>query len=208
MTDKSLSGLSLFAWFNRVYRSHPMPVQMECLHFSAQPTVSRKRLIAALLIAGAVGTLAAFWALSHAFYEYGITSRMFIHAAKKHGPEPFRRLQSWIATGQEPQTAAIIATSIGFLAVFGFWRLHYLLPMLPLHPVGYAIANSFSMKILWLPVCLAWMGKAMALRIGSASTVKRIFPFALGLVLGDFVIGGSWIILGLILDKSTYSFWQ
>ena len=184
------------------------PVQERHRWLGRRVGLQRGRLIVALALAGILGIIAALAALFHAFYEYGLAHDMFLHAVKKHGPEPFRRLQSWLTTGSAGQDWATFATGFGAVAVLVLYFLHFYFPMLPLHPIGYAIANSFSMKILWLPVFLAWLVKALVLRYGSSSAVRRIFPLALGLVLGNFVIGGAWILLGLALNIRTYSFWQ
>ncbi len=76
-----------------------------------------------------------------------------------------------------------------------------------MHPVGYAISGSWSMNCLWLPIFIAWLAKLLITRYGGHRTFTRALPFALGMVLGEFIIGSLWCILGIALGISTYSFW-
>jgi hypothetical protein len=46
------------------------------------------------------------------------------------------------------------------------------------------------------------------LKHGGIQAYRRTFPFFLGLVLGDFTIGGVWGIIGLITGEPTYAFKQ
>ena len=66
----SLAAFSLFFWFNRAYRCHPMPFQLEAFKMAEQ-TGARREMRAwfwALLLAGGFGMLCAFWALLHNDY--------------------------------------------------------------------------------------------------------------------------------------------
>jgi len=77
----------------------------------------------------------------------------------------------------------------------------------PFHPVGYAISSSWSMNCLWMPILIAWLAKLVITRYGGHRAFQRAIPFALGLVLGEFVIGSIWTIIGIVLQIDTYSFW-
>jgi hypothetical protein len=37
---------------------------------------------------------------------------------------------------------------------------------------------------------------------------RRFTPLFLGLILGEFVIGGGWTIIGLIMQIPVYVFWH
>ena len=51
------------------------------------------------------------------------------------------------------------------------------------------------------------LAKLIITRYGGHRAFMRASPFALGMVLGEFIIGSLWCIIGIALGISTYSFW-
>ncbi len=56
----------------------------------------------------------------------------------------------------------------------------------PLHPLGYAIAGSWSTVEFWFPCLIAWVLKSVTVRYGGIRLYQRLRPAFLGLVLGEF----------------------
>ena len=50
--------------------------------------------------------------------------------------------------------------------------------------------------------------KGTILKFGGIRAYRRYVPFFLGLILGDFVIGSTWNILSIILNRPTYTFYN
>jgi hypothetical protein len=63
------------------------------------------------------------------------------------------------------------------------------------------------MNCLWLPIFIAWLVKTVILRYFGFKAFEHAIPFALGLVLGEFLVGSLWTIIGIVLQINTYSFW-
>ncbi len=59
----------------------------------------------------------------------------------------------------------------------------------------------------WLSILIGWACQTVLMRYGGHRAFQRAIPFALGLVLGEFVIGSLWTIIGIALQINTYSFW-
>jgi hypothetical protein len=55
----------------------------------------------------------------------------------------------------------------------------------PLHPLGYAIAGTWSTVEFWFPCLIAWVLKSLTVRYGGIGLYQRIRPLFLGLVLGE-----------------------
>ncbi len=206
LPTQQLTALSLCFWFNRAYRAHPMPVQLESFRIAESTGIRQSHMAIALTIAAFVGVFSAFWAQLHCYYAYGISAKMS-GVATTFGREPFSRLQHWLSVPQGTDWPRVGAYGVGlgltwllmFARInFGSW---------PMHPVGYAISGSWSMNCLWLPIFIAWLAKLLITRYGGHRAFMRAIPFALGLVLGEFIIGSLWCILGIALGISTYSFW-
>lgn len=77
----------------------------------------------------------------------------------------------------------------------------------PFHPLGYAVTMNWSMGEIWSCILLTWLVKTVIFRYGGLKLYRRTIPFFLGLILGDFVIGGLWDILSIVINTPTYQIW-
>ncbi|MGQ9697251.1 MAG: DUF6785 family protein, partial [Armatimonadota bacterium] len=205
---RNLTMFSYFYFFNRAYRAHPMPFQLEGLKIAERASLNARRLTAAILIAAVVGCLASFWAFLHISYRIGAGSaKMTGPVVWAFGPEPFNRLQGWLQNPQKPNIQALTAMGIGFVFTFMLMTLRMRFYWWPFHPVGYAVSSSWSLHIMWLPLLIAWAVKLLILRYGGLKTYMQWLPFFYGLILGEFVVGSLWTIIGIVLDIPSYGFW-
>jgi hypothetical protein len=161
----------------------------------------------ALLIAGIWGTLCGFWAQLYCFYRDGMSAKIVGPSAWAFGPEPFNELRSWLVTPQPTDARGLEAMAFGFLFTLALNALRIRMGWFPFHPVGYATSMSWSMNILWMPMLIAWLIKAAVIRYGGARMSRRVLPLAIGLVLGEFVVGSFWTIYGALTGKQAYGFW-
>ncbi|QGY39441.1 hypothetical protein GM415_04665 [Pseudodesulfovibrio cashew] len=79
---------------------------------------------------------------------------------------------------------------------------YYKFPWWPLHPLGYLAAYSGGMKILWFPFFLGWLCNHLVLHYGGTSLYNRVRYLFVGLVLGDFLMGGAYAVIGLFTGQS------
>jgi hypothetical protein len=77
----------------------------------------------------------------------------------------------------------------------------------PYHPVGYALASTWSMDHLWSSLFLAWLVNLFLNRYGGVWAFRRARPFYFGLILGEALLGSLWALVGILLKMPTYSFW-
>ncbi len=66
----------------------------------------------------------------------------------------------------------------------------------PLHPIGYLMVYSSAMKILWLSFFIGWIFNTLCLRYGGVALYKRMRYFFVGFIMGDFLMGGTFAIIG------------
>jgi hypothetical protein len=67
----------------------------------------------------------------------------------------------------------------------------------PLHPAAYALNMSFANDFFWGDMFLAWGVKSLVLRYGGIGLYRRALPLFLGLILGDYVTGSVWSLIGM-----------
>ena len=72
----------------------------------------------------------------------------------------------------------------------------------PIHPIGYLTAYSSAMRILWFSFFVGWVCNALCMRYGGVVLYKRLRLFFVGLIIGDFLMGGIWAVAGLFSDSS------
>jgi hypothetical protein len=192
--------------FNRAYRAHPMPHQIEGLKIAERTGVSERDYMWAMLLASLVGSFASFWALLHTYYKLGTLAKAAPWTTG-YGWEAFNRLHSWLTMPQERDNLCSVFTFWGFLStiVLVFIRSRYF--WWPFHPIGYAVSSSWSMNLLWLPIFIAWMVKFFVLRVAGLRGYRQTLPFFLGLILGEFTIGSLTNILGIFFNWRIYPFW-
>jgi len=201
----NLTMFSLLYWITRDYRGHAMPHQLEGFKIAEGADIRSNRLVLAMLVAVIIGAIASFWEMLHLFYKYGGSSRIHGYSLGL-ASESYRRLQNWLEhpTG----TDAAISQQLGF----GFGLTVLMMAMRrrffwwPFHPVGYAVAGSWTMSWMWFSVLLSWIIKYVLLKQGGLRVYRQGAPLFLGLILGQYTVGSFWSLLGAILDRPVYGF--
>ncbi|HOE65712.1 MAG TPA: hypothetical protein PLO62_04230 [Candidatus Hydrogenedentes bacterium] len=201
---ENLAAFTSFFWFNRAYRAHFSAHSLEAFKLAQVGRIASKSMMTAIVIAIAVGALAAFWALLHALYVHGYSGRL---AGDAFSSEPWNRMASLVTFPQKPRVGASLATLFGLLFSLLLGALRMRFTWWLWHPVGYATATTWSMEKLWFPIFLGWAAKALIARYGGAQLYRKALPFFVGLVMGEFTVGSLMMIFGSIANTTVYHFW-
>ncbi|MBI1925808.1 hypothetical protein HYR99_16360 [Candidatus Poribacteria bacterium] len=197
----NLTPISFFWFFNRSYRNHPMPIQLEAFKMAERTGINVKRLTWAMMLAAVVAVPVSFWALLHISYrEGGAPGRGFAF-------ESLNRLQAWVAFPTSPDAAAIGFMGLGMVFTFLLMAMRMRFLWWPCHPAGYALSTNFGVDYIWFCLVISSAAKAVILRYGGLKTHRKAVPFFLGLILGEFTVGSFWSALSVLLQTRTYTFW-
>jgi len=199
----NLVGIACTYWFNRCYRCHPMPNQVEAFKMGEERRFSGWALAATLALALVASLLASFWANLAVTYKNGAIGNC-LGFKDWVGWESFDRLAFWIQNPQGPDWTRISFMGLGMALVFGLRGARGAWVSLPLHPAGYALAISFAMDYFWFAFFVSWLIKSALLRYGGLKLYHHSVPFFLGLILGDYVTGSCWALIGPALGRETY----
>ncbi len=198
----NLRGLTLLYWITRDYRSLAMPHQLEALKMlELRGSVRREgaRLAAAMMLVAVVGFLVCAAMALHQYYDQGASAGIRGYALGQ-AQEAYTRLDQWLtAADPGPDHAGLRQFAGGAVLTLGLMLLRRRFLGLPFHPVGYAIAGSWTMSWLWFSVLLSWLAKGLILRHGGLNRFRAAMPFFLGLMLGDYLVGGGQTIAGMLL---------
>lgn len=64
------------------------------------------------------------------------------------------------------------------------------------------------MNCVWTPILIGWAAKTLTLKYSGAKGYRAGLPVAIGLILGEFVIGSLWSLFGVIAHVPVYQFWM
>jgi hypothetical protein len=210
LSKPTLAFLSIAWGFNRNYRTHPMPHQLEGMRMAGARGIRLQPLVWVMLAAGVWGTLCGFWSLLDAYYRVGAaTAHVQVPGVPQvFGREAWQRMARWVTPPgplRDPlQTWALVA-GLGFSLFLTAMRGSFV--WWPLHPVGFAVSSSWAMGYMWFPLLVAWLLKLGILRGAGLTGYRKALPFFLGLILGEFVVGSVCNLAGLLFGFELYRFW-
>lgn len=203
---QNLTVFSLLYFQNRMHRGILMPQQAECLKAAHESGLKMRTMVFALAVAGVVGVISAFWALTHLGYGRMYASRHPGAPGSGFSQAAFNILASWLTTPLNADYSGVAAMGIGGAVALILARLSTMMYGFPFHPAGFAIGMSFGMDYIWMPVLISWALKVVILRYWGMRGYRAAIPFFVGLVLGEFAVGGLWSFVRGVLGVQTYTF--
>ncbi len=201
-----LAMFGFLNFFNRAYRSHPMPHGLEGYRIAERLKLSTLGYKIAMILAVLAGTAWAFFALLWAFNRYGASAEV-LGPGEWFGRETWENIYVQFTAPPAYQRANLTAVLVGLCTALGLAVLRMQINWWPFHPVGYATSGSWSMEQLWLCVFFAWLIKTLLLKYGGTKAYKPAAPFFIGLIMGDFCVGSFWNIYGIVMERQVYHFW-
>ncbi len=198
---------SLYMFFNRAYRAHPMPQELEAFKIAERRQIHPGHIAVAILIATGIGALVVFWLLLENYYRHGAETGYYGPWALGFGRGVYRQLENWLNYPQGTDIPALTFIGGGSAFAMGLMLLRTRFLWWPLHPLGYAMANSWGMYNLWSCLFVAWVAKALVLHHGGLKAYRRAVPLFLGLALGDYIFGSLWSICSVLANTTVYQFW-
>jgi hypothetical protein len=177
---------------------------LESLKIADSAGLSSRRLVYVMLAAFLVALVVGIFVVINGMYHYGFlntraaTSGWLGHQLRSNGSRIFEMitnpsrydLNGAIAMG----AGGLITLALGLLRLRFWWW--------PFHPIGYLAANCWGMHWFAQPFFLGWVLKSLVIRYGGLPLYRRTFPLAIGLIVGDFVSQGVWVLVLSILRGS------
>ncbi|MBW1980975.1 MAG: hypothetical protein JRJ12_07120 [Deltaproteobacteria bacterium] len=162
---------------------------------------NRKLIFAGILVVIVAGVVVSFVAMLTLCYKYGIRE-LHLEWATRTTLSVYENVQRLLEAPEGPRKWVFIFSVIGALVmlvlVTGYQRFYWW----PIHPLGYLTTYSSAMKIIWFSFLVGWLCNHLSLRYGGVALFKKVRLFFVGLILGDFLMGGLWGIVGLFTSSS------
>jgi len=180
-----------------------MPHQLDGFKLGGEMRANLRHLALTMMTAIALGFVVSFVIALAIWYQFGAGAKAEPWRTYM-GRTPFDALADAIKTPLKADVNGTLAVAFGFLITVMLTILRTQLSWFPFHPVGYAIAHTLTMQMVWLPFIIAWVLKWAVLRFGGMKLYRQSLPFFFGLILGDFLNGGFWTLVGCFTNISVY----
>ena len=192
---KSLAILSLQRTFLRDWGEFMMPNFLHSFKAADEVKLVRRRVVPILGIAIVVALLVSVYASLTLIYGKGalfLQSWSFVVAPRNY----FQRMSSLIQFPIETKWDEVYSmiAGAGFTGFMLWMRQNFV--WWSLHPIGYLLGATYPPFHLWSSILIGWFIKYMALKFGGATTYRKIRPVAFGLIFGEYVMVGLWMIVG------------
>ena len=95
----------------------------------------------------------------------------------------------------------------GAVTIFLFW-MRRIFMWWPFHPIGYIIGATGTADRLWCMMLFGWLAKSLTLKLGGIKAYRKLIPVFMGLILGEFITVGAWVIVDLFTGaKGNFIMW-
>ena len=164
------------------------------LRLGSDLTGSRRMLFWAIIAAMAISLVASCWFMLHLAYRDGALNlhpQYFTGFAQYPSDFPAKKLAN--PTG--PDIVGWLWTGFGALVMGGLMTARHYFVWWPFHPLGFAVSTGWVMNSIWFSIFLAWLIKIIALKYGGPRTYSLTRPFFIGVVVGQFLAAGIWLVI-------------
>lgn len=203
---RDLTVLSTFRWFTIEFRGAPtlMAYHLEALKMGDSSRIPVDRVVKAVVLATTFTMVAATMVTLRVIYLHGgvtLNPWRFLSVPT----EPYHTLVHWIHTPRDTDWLRLEAVAVGAVLMGTLTVLRMKVLWWPLHPVGYAVGfTKRTVPWIWFPFLLGWLLKSLTLRIGGHRLHQRLPALCLGLILGDFFMGGVFGVVGALVPQAGY----
>ncbi|MYL83016.1 hypothetical protein GTA51_07685 [Desulfovibrio aerotolerans] len=161
----------------------------------------KKLYLAAIVLAIAAAVAVSFLAMLAVCHKYGLRDLQVDWEMQTVGTvyENVQRLLEAPAGANRAVIGFTVAGAAVMLALVIAYQHFY---WWPIHPLGFLTMYSSSMRILWFSFFLGWLCNHLTLRYGGIVLMKRVRLLFIGLILGDFLMGGAYALIGLWTGQS------
>jgi hypothetical protein len=69
----------------------------------------------------------------------------------------------------------------------------------PLLPVGFVTSHGAFIQTVWFSIMIGWLVKVLIVRFGGATLFQRARPFFVGIIFGEALAAGTWLLINAVL---------
>jgi hypothetical protein len=161
----------------------------------------KRRYLAAIGLALVLAVAVSFIAMLAVCYKYGLRD-MQVDWETQTVSTVYENVQRLIEAPAGPNGWIIGFALAGAAVMFGLVTAYQRFAWWPIHPIGFLTMYSSAMRILWFSFFIGWLCNQLTLRYGGVVLFRRVRLLFVGLILGDFLMGGVFALIGLWTGQS------
>lgn len=168
----------------------------------------RRRLILAVILAIGLSIGGAAFTMLFLGYSYGainLSAHWFFGSTA--GGRVFDFIAYHLAQDSGPRWDSLSFVGIGAIIQLLLMLAHQRLSWWPLHPLSFPIGAIWCTHQVMASMLIAWLAKTTTLHYGGVRLYNTTKPLFLGLILGQYLTGGLWLIIdGFTGKQANYLF--
>jgi len=197
-------SLTALVFVERIFifdlRAFLLPSLLDAYKISDAEAIPRRPLLAVMSLGILLAIPVSYWSMLTTVYQgpHAARSMWFLYWSPwQVGTELAARLQN----PRPPSLGAALLVGVGGVValICGAMRRRYL--WWPFHPIGFAMGPSWPMIQMWFSILLGWMAKSLIVRYTGGKGLLRARPFFLGMVLGEFLAAGLWMVIDTAMGR-------
>jgi hypothetical protein len=205
--------MTVMAFVEKVFmfdlRTFLMPFFMDSFRIAHVTGLPIRRLSKAMWLSIIASLIASSWSFLRLVYRRGANTMMQGAGAWFLQHSPRQVLDFTVAYFEQPRDPTPLSRGtflLGFVVTIILYRLRQIFAWFPLHPIGYAMGPSWPMIQLWFSIMLGWLFKTLLLRYGGLSAFRKWRPFFIGLLIGEYLTAGLWLVIDYSCGKVGHRF--
>jgi len=177
---------------------------LESLKIADSARISPRRLVGAMMAAFVVALVVGVFVVLTGMYHYGFLNTGASTAGWLNGQLRGIGAQTvdLLANPSKRDLNGTIAMAAGAVVTFALGMLRLRFWWWPFHPIGYLAAFCWGMHWYSQPFFLGWLLKSVTIRYGGLPLYRKTVPIAIGLIVGDFVSQGVWVLVRTVLRSA------
>lgn len=196
ITDSQATFLSqAFMYMNRIYRTHPMPFQLEAMKMGQLNNTRQKPIFVAIVIAVILGFFLGNFFYTANSYRTG--------SFGWSGVENY--VQNLVKERHGPDIIGIVMTIFGFSMVMLLDAIRFRFPAFPLHPAGYVLSMNFGVDYYWFGLLVVLMIKNFVQRYYGLRGYDKLRAVGLGILIAEYLAETIWMTMAMVTHQSTYT---
>jgi hypothetical protein len=164
-------------------------------------TRNRRTVFGVMCLVLGLGLAVSFVAMLALCYKFG-ARELRLDWATRTVTTVYGNVVTLLEAPDQSREWVVLFSTIGGVVMLGLVICYHRFIWWPLHPVGYLTAYSSAMRILWFSFFVGWLCNSLCIRYGGVKLFRRLRLFFVGLIIGDFLMGGIWATVGLFTDLS------
>lgn len=193
-------NLSLLAMMNAVFARDLRGVLLSPLMDNQKMAGELRLKQRALLLPLGLASLIAFFVAAYFFLYFSYTkgNLTLYQYPTQNAQNMYNFSKGYIQGGSPPiDSTAYGGFGVGVAVTMLLVWMRATFLWFPLHPLAYAIVANWSGIVFWFPFLVAWIIKSGVLRFGGADTFRKVAPFMLGMILGEFTLAMFWAVMSM-----------